>query len=423
MPKMKVVKGARSLSSAAAAFALRDGFSPVGSGRSPLDQGLIDGLPAMRRGGFPAPVAAAGLLMLAGAWASVAQAAEPKNFLSSIHRKTTLTSTVPANGDQNPYAIVVAPASAGAIDKGDILVTNFNNDKNLQGLGTTIVRFRPSTKQLAIFAELPRHLPECPGGVGLTTAMTMLKSGWVIVGSAPSEDGTTATKGAGCLLVLDPQGKVASVLTGADIDAPWGNVATIDKGDSATIFVSNAGFGLGAPDPDSPALKQATVVRFDLDIENGKPPAVKSRTVIGSGFGAKADKDVFLVGPTGLQLGADDALYVSDAIGNSINVIHDASTRTTSAGTGDVVTKDGLLQRPLAMTTAPNGNLIVTNARNGQVVEIDPKTGKQLTAIWVDQNKAQTPPGSGDLFGIAITESGDGFYFVKDETNTLDIAK
>ena len=149
---------------------------------APLDQGLIDGLPAMRRGGFPAPVAAAGLLMLAGAWASVAQAAEPKNFLSSIHRKTTLTSTVPANGDQNPYAIVVAPASAGAIDKGDILVTNFNNDKNLQGLGTTIVRFRPSTKQLAIFAELPRHLPECPGGVGLTTAMTMLKSGWVIVG-------------------------------------------------------------------------------------------------------------------------------------------------------------------------------------------------------------------------------------------------
>ena len=44
-------------------------------------------------------------------------------------------------------------------------------------------------------------------------------------------------------------------------------------------------------------------------------------------------------------------------------------------------------------------------------------------AIWVDKNKAQTPPGSGDLFGIAITASGDGFYFVKDETNTLAVAK
>ena len=365
--------------------------------------------------------AAAWLIALGSAAAT--QAAEPKSFLLSIHRKTTLTTTVPANGDQNPYAIVVAPVSAGAIEKGDVLVTNFNNDKNLQGLGTTIVSFRPSTKNLAIFAGLPRHLPECPGGIGLTTAMTMLKSAWVIVGSAPSEDGTTATKGAGCLLVLDSQGKVASVLTGGDIDAPWGNIATIDKGDSATIFVSNAAFGLGAPGPDSPVLQQATVVRFNLDIENGKPPVVKSRTVIGSGFGAQADKDVFLIGPTGLQLGANDSLYVSDAIGDSVNVIREASTRSTSAGPGDIVTKDGLLQRPLALTTAPNGNLIVTNAKNGQVVEVDPKTGKQVTAIWVDQNKAQTPPGSGDLFGIAITDSGKGFYFVKDETNTLDIAQ
>jgi hypothetical protein len=397
--------GAGLLSSAAAALAPRQVGSPA------------------RAGLLRAHFGVACLIALGATWASAAQAAEPKSFLSSIHRKTTLTTTVPANGDQNPYAIVVAPASSGAIEKGDILVTNFNNDKNLQGLGTTIVSFRPSTKKLSTFAELPRHLPECPGGIGLTTAMTMLKSGWVIVGSAPSEDGTTATKGAGCLLVLDSQGKVAGALAGANIDAPWGNVATIDKGDSATIFVSNAGFGLGAPSADSPPSKQATVVRFYLDIENGKPPVVKSQTVIGSGFNAQADKDVFLIGPTGLQPGADDTLYVSDAIGNSINVIHEASTRTTSAGAGDIVTKDGFLKRPLAMTMAPNGNLIVTNGQNGQVVEVDPKTGKQLTAIWVDQNKAQTPPGSGDLFGIAITASGNGFYFVKDETNTLDLAQ
>ena len=45
------------------------------------------------------------------------------------------------------------------------------------------------------------------------------------------------------------------------------------------------------------------------------------QTVIASGFGAQADKDVFLVGPTGLALGADDTLYVSDAIGNRIVAI------------------------------------------------------------------------------------------------------
>ena len=366
-------------------------------------------------------LAVASCLTLAVAAASQAHAAE--GFLASIHDDTTSSTTVPPNGDQNPYAIVVAPVSSGAIEKDDVLVTNFNNDKNLQGLGTTIVDFNPSTKKLSVFAELPRHLPQCPGGIGLTTAMTMLKSGWVIVGSAPSEDGTTKTKGPGCLLVLDSHGKVADVIAGPNINAPWGNMATIDNGRTATLFVSNAGFDIGEPSSDAPVVKLSTVLRLELAIPEGKPPVVKSQTVIGSGFGAQADKDVFLIGPTGLQLGKDDTLYVSDAIGNRINAIRHASTRTTSAGIGRIVTQDGLLQRPLAMMTAPNGNLIVANAQNGQVVEVDPVTGKQLSAIWVDENKAQTPPGSGDLFGIAMTPSGSGFYYVEDELNTLVVAQ
>ncbi len=368
-----------------------------------------------------ATLAAASWLSLGLGHLSAAQATE--GFLASIHNDTTLSTTVPANGDQNPYAIIVAPVSSGLIQKDDVLVTNFNNDKNLQGLGTTIVDFKPSTKTLSVFAELPRHLPQCPGGVGLTTAMTVLKSGWVIVGSAPSEDGTTKTKGAGCLLILDSHGKVASVIAGPNINSPWGNMATIDNGRTATLFVSNAGFDLGEPTSDAPVVKLSTVLRIELAIPDGKPPIVKSQTVIGSGFGAQADKDAFLVGPTGLQLGKDDTLYVSDAIGNRINAIRRANTRTTSAGIGRIVTQDGLLQRPLAMMTAPNGNLIVTNAQNGQVVEVDPATGKQLSAIWVDENKAQTPPGSGDLFGIAMTPSGSGFYYVEDESNTLVVAQ
>ena len=86
------------------------------------------------------------------------------------------------------------------------------------------------------------------------------------------------------------------------------------------------------------------------------------------------------------------------------------------------MTKDGLLKRPLAMTTAPNGHLLVTNGLNGQVVEIDPETGTQIYARWVDANKAQSPPGSGDLFGIAMTPAGDGFYYVEDEVNMLVLA-
>ena len=50
--------------------------------------------------------------------------------------------------------------------------------------------------------------------------MTMLKSGWVIVGSLPSHDGTTETKGEGCLMVLDPQGNVAGAMAGPTSTAP-----------------------------------------------------------------------------------------------------------------------------------------------------------------------------------------------------------
>ena len=60
-------------------------------------------------------------------------ASADEGFLSGIHRFTTLTSTVPENGDQNPYAVVVAPVSAGRIRQDDVLVTNFNDRNNLQG--------------------------------------------------------------------------------------------------------------------------------------------------------------------------------------------------------------------------------------------------------------------------------------------------
>ncbi|MCP3719596.1 hypothetical protein [Paraburkholderia sp. CNPSo 3281] len=367
-------------------------------------------------------LALAAAAALAGA--PLAAHADPQGLLETVKHHTTLINTVPDNGDQNPYAIFVAPVSSGTVKEGDVLVDNFNNAANLQGTGSTIVDYRPDTKQMALFATIPRDLKECPGGVGLSTAMTMLKSGWVIVGSTPSNDGTTGTKGAGCMIVLDSGGKIAKVISSPNINDPWGNMAVVDNGDHATLFVSNAGFGVGGADGSPPVFKQATVLRLDLDIPSGQAPVLKSETVVASGFGAQADKGVFLVGPTGLALSADNKLlYVSDAIGNRINVIEDPLTRDTSAGVGRQLTADGLLHRPLAMIVTPQGHLLVTNALNGQVVEIDPAAAKQLYARWIDTDKAQTPPGNGDLFGIALTPAGDGFYYVEDDVNTLVLAK
>jgi hypothetical protein len=369
--------------------------------------------------------ALAGLAVLPVLSAAPTQAADQPSFLGAVRHHHTRASTVADNGDLNPYAVVVAPVSAGKIQKDDVLVDNFNDVSNLQGTGTTIVIYAPSTKKMTQLAKLPRNLAQCPGGVGLTTAMTMLKSGWVIVGSTPSQDGTTRTKGQGCLIVLDPNGAVAAVWAGSDINGPWGNIAAIDNGSSATLFISMAGFDVPGPDVNDPAtgspvvVRKGTVLRLQLSIPPGKPPVVTSRTVVASGFGQAADEAVFMVGPTGLALGPDNTLYVADSVDNRIVAIPDALTRTSSAGTGRPVTKDGLLKRPLTLVMTPEGTLVACNALNGQVVEIDARSGKQLHAQWINTNQAQSPPGSGNLFGLALTPDGKGLYYVHDDVNAL----
>jgi hypothetical protein len=359
----------------------------------------------------------------------IASADDPYSFLATVKKHQTLTSTVPENGDQNPYAVIVAPVSIGKIQQGDVLVDNFNNLSNLQGLGTTIVDYNPTTKKTTLFAQVPRNLPACRGGVGMSTAMTMLKAGWIIVGSTPSNDGTTATKGDGCLMVFDANGKLTETWTGPDINDPWGNMAVVDNGNSATLFISMSGFDVPDWHVTDPAtgysvvVNKSTVLRLQLSIPEGKPPVITSRTVVANGLGQRANRDVFLIGPTGLALAPDNTLYVSDAQENRIIAIPDATTRTTSAGTGREITRGGLLHRPLAMLMLPNHHLLVCNAQNGQVVEIDPVAGKQIVAQWVDINQAQSPPGNGDLFGMALTPDGKGFYYVQDDMNTLVVAQ
>ena len=351
--------------------------------------------------------------------------AERVGFLETVHKHQTLASTTPDNGDLNPYAVVVAPVSAGKVAANDVLVSNFNNISNLQGTGTTIVDFNPATKKTTLFAQIPQNLAQCPGGVGLTTAMSMLKSGWVIVGSFPSKDGTTTTRGEGCLLVLDATGKLVATWAGPMISGPWGNMAVVDKGDRATLFVSMAGFDVPGPRVLDPAthypvvLHKATILRLEVTIPDGKPPLLTSQTVVANGLSQRADLDNFVFGPTGLALGDDDTLYATNGLENTLIAIDHASARTDSGGIGRVVTHDGLLAWPLAMAWTPEKHLLVTNGKNGQVVEVDPATGKQIYAQWIDNDQAQSPPGNGDLFGLAMIPDGSGFYYVEDDMNTL----
>ena len=65
------------------------------------------------------------------------------SFIGQFGMVTGIASTVPSNGDENPYGIVTVPSSIGSLQRGDLLISNFNNSKNLQGTGTTIVQISP----------------------------------------------------------------------------------------------------------------------------------------------------------------------------------------------------------------------------------------------------------------------------------------
>jgi hypothetical protein len=171
-----------------------------------------------------------------------AQHHKPAAMSGSI---VTLSSTIPPNGDVNPYGVFRIPRTVGNLTRGNILVSNFNNSANLQGTGTTIVQISP-TGSFSVFSQIDAStLPgPCPGGVGLTTALVVLRSGWVVVGSLPTSDGTSATAEAGCLLVLDSHGSVFETIAGDPINGPWDMTAFDATGrmglpSHAVLFVNN----------------------------------------------------------------------------------------------------------------------------------------------------------------------------------------
>jgi len=343
--------------------------------------------------------------------------ASGSSFLGQFHTISTISSTVPANGDVNPYGTFVVPRSQGKLVRGNILVSNFNNSTNQQGTGTTIVQITPGGTQ-TLFAQLSANqLPgACPGGVGLTTALVVLQRGWVIVGSLPTQAGNPATSQAGCLVVLNSEGKAVETFSGGQINGPW-DMTVADFGDDAALFVTNVLNGTVAGDGN--IVNKGTVIRIMLDVpRQGRGiPHIDSTTLIGSGFSEKTDPTALVIGPTGVALGRNDILYVADTINNRIAAIPDALHRRTTAFTGEDVTSNSFINGPLGLTIAPNGNILTVNGGDGNIVETTP-TGQQLTKVLLDSSG--TPPGAGCLFGLALIPQNGGVYFVDDCTNTLN---
>jgi hypothetical protein len=329
---------------------------------------------------------------------------------------SVVASTVPANGDINPYGLVVVPKSSGALVRGNLLISNFNSSANLQGTGTTIVQISPDGTN-TLFAQInASNLPgPCPGGVGLTTALSVLGSGWVIVGSLPTTDGTSATAQAGCLLVLDHNGNVVETFYGSLINGPW-DMTTLDSGDTADLFVTNVLNGTVAGGGN--VVSGGTIIRLNLTGLHGSMPNLESITVVGSGFDERTDPAALVIGPTGVGLSpSGDTLYVADSLNNRVQAIANPLSRTDSAGTGSTLSAGGALDDPLGLVVAHTGDVFTVNGNNGVLSEVS-LGGAQIFTTFLDNSG--NPPGAGALFGL-VPVAGTGLYYVDDATNTLNL--
>jgi sugar lactone lactonase YvrE len=316
-----------------------------------------------------------------------------------------VVSTVPSNGDVNPYGIAVVPSSfqgKGVLQPGDMLISNFNNAQNLQGTGTTILRIGAGGKTSTFF--------QGDNSLGLTAGLAVLKSGFVIVGSMPTTDGTSATVQPGSLLVLDANGTLVTTITSSVlIDGPW-DLTVNDQGSNVQVFVSNVLAG--------------TVSRIDMTFAGGMPDIV-DEVRIASGYGHRGDPAALEIGPGGLVYNAStDTLYVASGLDNAVYAVSHAGTRFNSGGKGALIFQDAMhLHGPLGLAMAPNGDLITANSDAFNVDPNQPSELVEFTQKGKFVGQFSVDPNNGGAFNVNIQSNGGQLQVaaVDDNASTVKI--
>lgn len=316
-------------------------------------------------------------------------------------------STIPTNGDVNPYGVAFVPRhfrTGGVLNPGDILVSNFNNSQNLQGTGTTVIRVTPAgATSLFYQGKAP---------LGLTAALVAVKHGLIFVGNMPTTDGTSNTVQAGSILILNSNGVLQGTMVDkTNIQGPWG-MAVHDEGNQAQLFVSNVLAG--------------TVVRFDLSFfETSNAVQVRQVVQIASGYSHRGDPAALELGPSGLAYNEQtDTLYVASSLDNGVYQINNAGSLLSDGGMGKMIYQDSThLHGPLDMVIAPNGDLIVANSDGSNVDPNQPSEIVEFSTAGEFVSEFSVDPNNGGAFGIGLVNVGGAVRFaaVDDNQNTLNM--
>jgi hypothetical protein len=327
-----------------------------------------------------------------------------------------VSSTVPPNGDVNPYGVAFVPQNfprGGSIAPGDVLISNFNNASNVQGTGTTIVKLTPNgtvvpSVALGSGGTAVTFFTSSP--TGLTTALGVLQGGFVLVGNVPTTNGTFGTISQGSLQIIDRHGKLIKVVNdNVFLDSPW-DLTINDNGYQAQVFVSN--------------VKSGTVSRLDLAVGSSDVTVLRE-TTIATGYTVQPNTAAVILGPTGLAYDrTTDILYVASTADNAIFAVPHAGKAISPVVTGTLIFANQHLRGPLALVFAPNGNLLTANGdavnadatHPSEIVEFT-KSGEFVREFNVDASQ-------GGAFGIATVLSGNppfNFAAVDDVPNVISV--
>jgi len=327
------------------------------------------------------------------------------NIFNVISDIRTIGSTVdPKNGDQNPYGLDIARASAGDLQAGDLVVCNFNNKANVQGTGTTIEVLHPTP------GSKPHRLAQSPALDGCAA---------IALGN-PGDNIWAAAYSANDNPILSPTGQLFTPLTNPLWEGPFGQSFSATPGPfgNAAFYETNA--------------QNGTLVR--INITN----AGFTFDQIALGFDVNHGVPGSILGPSGLSYdAAHDTLYVID--GNDVGQVYAISdvSRVRRFGIHICPTSDRCFSGPdashirLVYAGAPlnapisaallfNGDLVVGNTGDNRLIQINPKLDAVEGVLNVDRGIA------GAIFGIAAsgsTAATQKIYFNDDNDNTVKVVE
>ena len=309
-----------------------------------------------------------------------------------FHTITNIGSIVdPTNGDQNPYGLALAPATAGLLTAGDLVVCNFNNAANVQGTGTTV-----------------EYIHATPGSTvhRFAQGATLLGCGATAV--LPDDRVAVTAKLANDVVILTSSGTTQTTFSGAPFNGPWGAVYA-NSASKPAIYVSNANDG--------------SLVRINV-----LGASTYSTETIATGFTVNGGAPGSIFAPYGMAYNpANDTLYVMETNSNKLIAItgissvaaggitvsnNDATFGGPSGSSASVVFSGSPLNNPLGDTLLANGNLAIVNSSDNVMSVISP-AGNVAGTLVLDTGPA------GALFSVAgaVNTAGQQIVYFNDSND------